>query len=92
MARIEGVRGRILSCAGLWSVKDYVARPTRENAYRPTATTSCQRVGYATPAGGGGSPFPGWVRGPFRLCVCRSRDFHRSSLTRRAEDDEGAGF
>jgi hypothetical protein len=91
MARIEGVQGRILSCAGRWSVEDYVAWPMRENAYRPTATTSCQGVGDATPARGGGGPFLGWVRGPFRLCVCRSRDFHRSSLTRRAEKDERAG-
>lgn len=84
MARIEGVRDRILSCAGPRSVDNYVASETGEGAYRPAATASCERVGDATLACGGGS-FLRRVRGPFRLGVCRSRDFHRSSLTRRAD-------
>jgi hypothetical protein len=91
MARIEGVRGHILSCAGRRSVDNYVASLTRDDAYRPATTTSCKSVGDATLACGGGS-FLRWVRGPFRIGVCRSRDFHRSSLTRRADEDEGAGL
>lgn len=84
MARIEGVQDRILSCAGPRSVDNYVASETGEGAYRPAATASCEGVGDATLARGGGS-FLRRVRGPFRLGVCRSRDFHRSSLTRRAD-------
>lgn len=84
MARIEGVQDRILSCAGPRSVDNYVASETGEGAYRPAATASREGVGDATLARGGGS-FLRRVRGPFRLGVCRSRDFHRSSLTRRAD-------
>lgn len=60
----------------------YVASQIRDDAYRPTTTAGCQSVGDTTLAGGGGGgAFLRRVRGPFRLGVCRSRDFHRSSLT-----------
>ena len=48
----------------------------RGGAYRAAATAGRQRVCDAALAVGA---FLWGVRGPFRLCLRRSRDFHRSS-------------